>query len=128
MEIKKEEIKKACNLLKKVEFLPTKKSKAILFFPIEKNVKAEINNSLILIEEKEDYGSGKFLRAGIALEVEEGKVIPTLAYATIEYALKFNLKEFLKILNKNSEKEILDICSFDCVLVREEQILAEFRY
>lgn len=109
----------------------TEKNKGALFFPIEEEgeVKEETEEGVVLLHDmSRNKGSKSFIKPGLLLT---DKGIVKLAYVSTEYSYDFNLKNFALYMGKLDKfplkkKEIDKISSYECLLVKKEQVIITF--
>jgi len=131
----REEIKEVFDLLSRSELSESENGKAFLFFPFEQKEKVEeTDNGVILLEANDNkYGSKKLVKPGFM--ITKGRVFldnPLVAYVSDEYSIPFDLKEHMEefsfIQNELTKEEKEKLYSLDCLLVRDVQVIATFKY
>jgi hypothetical protein len=135
MKIKKEDIREIFGLLSRSGLSHSNDGKAFLFFPFEQKEKIEETESGVVLLEANDnkYGSKKLVKPGFIID-ETGVFSdgPSVAYVSDEYSVPFSLKEHMEefcfVENELTPEEKERLYSLDCLLVREQQVLAAFKY
>jgi len=129
MEIKQEEMLEYIKILKKVNYNPVKKGKAVIFFPVESSSVVQTSGTMMLLEKKET-GSAVYTRFGLVLESDglNKDTIVAVGYATIEYSVKIKFEEYIDIFGANglSKKERAKLNGITALLVRDESLLSEY--
>lgn len=131
MKVKREEVSRLSSALTSSSLMTMVSTKGLIFFPIESVEAAEeTETGVILLEARKD-GSASLVKPGIVLSIGEKEEVPTvmLAYASVEYAAPFSVKEYHEITKDEGflQKEELDFLSgLDCLLIRKESVLAAF--
>jgi hypothetical protein len=135
MKIKKEHIKEISDLLSRSGLSQSNDGKAFLFFPFEQKEKIEETESGVVLLEANDnkYGSKKLVKSGFIID-ETGifSNSPSVAYVSDEYSIPFSLREHMEefcfVENELTPDEKERLYGLDCLLVREQQVLAAFKY
>lgn len=126
MEISRDTIKKTTKLLKKIPFNPYGKNNCTLFFPLANK---KVGDDNLFLDIKSSKGSAAYLKAGLILDKTCAGTEIKLAYAQTEYCPKFMLDDYLDIQDhKLSKKELEEICSYDCLIVKNEYLVGIFEY
>lgn len=126
MEISRENIKKTIKLLKKIPYNPTEKNKCYIFFPLEGKTTKEDG---MFLDVKASKGSAALLKSGLILEKGCDGTAVKLAYVQTDYCPKFYLDDYLDLQDhKLSKKDIEEICSYECLIVRGEYLVGSFEY
>jgi len=128
MRIKHEEIETFKKIISKMELSPSyNEEKSALFFPFDaKEISDEKDTGVILLETKKE-GYAKFIIPGITL-YSLGQVYPKLSYATIEYAINFDLEQHIRYLSSTvfTEDEIKFLSQYECLMIPKQQVLLSF--
>lgn len=123
-----EDIKKATKLLEKLNFIPTKKNKSTLFFPISYKKLVE-DDGFSLEKKNESKGSSIYSTPGLLVDTEINvkeklETVVRLGYAQIEYSPTIDIEIFAELTNsKLSKKDIEYLKDFECYLVKDDYIL-----
>ena len=126
MEINRENIKKTIKLLKKIPYNPTEKNRCYLFFPLEARTS---NNDGMFLDVKTSKGAASLLRSGLILERGCDGTSVKLAYVQTDYCPKFDLSDYLDFQDHRfSKKDLEEVCSYDCLIVRGEYLVGSFEY
>jgi len=132
MKIKENEIRDVAVILDKLYAKDMVQGRASLFLPIDEGEKLEETEEGIIIPGSEivKAGSHNLVKAGLMISNEES--ITKLAYATTEYAVKFDFAKYV-MYSKNvdkfplTKKEIELISQYEWLLIRNESILINFK-
>ena len=132
MKISMDNIKRYIKMLKELPYLPVD-SKSTLFFEIDTG-KTVDTGDFVMEMKTTDAGAAALVRPGLMLSLditEKGKPFTNvyLAYAQIEYSPKFNLGSYLdlvKSIGKVSKGTREDLTQLDCLLIKQDYILAKF--
>jgi hypothetical protein len=130
MRIKHEEMSKFKEIITKLELSPSyNEEKSALFFPLDADVVNEEKDTGIILLETKKEGFIKFVLPGFTL-YSLGQIYTKLSYATVEYAIPFNLEQHIRYLSQHpfTEEEIAWLCQYECVMIPKQQVLLSFDY
>lgn len=125
--IKKEDLKGTIKLLKSIKFDRNDESKSTLFFPIESERTDDLDG-LELVVKSTGAASKKELTPGIILvNTDDKKPEVMLAYANTDYCPKFDVIQYLDIVNGSISKGLKSFLNdHDVLLVGKEYISIVF--
>jgi len=130
MKIKHEEIKQFRDLMKKFTLSPSyNEEKSALFFPIDAEEPAEERDTGVVLLETRKEGFVKFVRPGVTL-YSLGEIYTKISYATIEYAIPFNLEQHIRMFSENpfTEEELKFLSQYECLMLPKQQVLLSFDF
>jgi hypothetical protein len=135
MKIEEKRIKRVREILLESKLLDIVESRSILFFPIKIEEKvSETEMGVVLLESTKKEGSSKLVVPGLIVS-DDDVTSPTagvyLGYASIEYAVPFNVSDFHYFLNGRgslTKKRLDELCELECLLIRKENSLISFRF
>lgn len=129
--IKKTEIKEVIKLLKKINYCPSGNNKSTLFFPIEEEYTTN-SDGIELVNKSRNSGAVSYVKPGLCLEIvanekEKKELKIFLGYAQTEYCPHIDMRQFVELSKSGfSEKEKTRIAELECLLVKNENLLAEY--
>jgi hypothetical protein len=132
MKIKNEasELKELFDLIGKANLNQIAEGKSGIFFPFEIADKIEERETGVILLENKTEGSKNFVKSGFLVSSLSDE--PTVSYVSIEYAVKLDIETHLTLFPNQKQllnKKKLDILKkYDCYLVREQQVLASFKF
>ena len=129
MKVTMDKIKEYSKLLSSIDYLPINE-KSRIFFDLDTGRTVE-NGSFVMEVKNQEYGANALAKPGLVLSMEANEKGKThtevhLAYAQIEYAPKFDIGSFLDLVGGVSKNNKAKITELDCLLVKNDYILAEF--
>jgi hypothetical protein len=133
MKVKREEIDRLMGSLRESGLMTMLDSRAVLFFPIESETKAEETESGVLLLETRKDGASSLVRPGVTVSKGDSKKeeVPSIgiSYASVEYAAPFSVREYHDIAKDNgwlSDEDLEFLFGLDCLIIRKENVLLGF--